>query len=54
LRACDADIQKFCKDVTPGGGRLVSCLREHESELSADCKASLARGKGRRGLGPRK
>ncbi|MGE5256509.1 MAG: cysteine rich repeat-containing protein [Hyphomicrobiales bacterium] len=36
---CAGDIAKYCKDVTPGGGRLVQCLKQHESELSAECKA---------------
>lgn len=37
---CADDVAKFCKDVKPGGGRLVQCLKEHESELSPTCKAS--------------
>jgi hypothetical protein len=39
MRACAPDIQKLCKGVQPGGGRIVQCLREHESELSQACKA---------------
>jgi hypothetical protein len=38
--ACKADLDKFCKDVKPGGGRLMNCLKEHEAGLSADCKAA--------------
>lgn len=37
---CADDVAKYCKDVTPGGGRLVRCLKQHESELSSECKAS--------------
>jgi len=36
---CKADREKFCKDVQPGEGRIVKCLKEHEAELTAECKA---------------
>ena len=38
-RPCRADIEKFCSDVKPGGGRMVECLRQHQSALSPECKA---------------
>jgi hypothetical protein len=41
--ACRNDIGKVCKGVSPGGGRLATCLREHESDLSVECKESLRR-----------
>lgn len=37
--ACKADMKKFCAGTQPGEGRLVKCLKQHEAELSADCKA---------------
>jgi hypothetical protein len=40
--ACRDDVEKFCKDVQPGGGRILSCLREHETQLSAACKQRQA------------
>jgi hypothetical protein len=40
-QACEADAQKFCKDVKPGQGRIVKCLREHEKELSPECRAKM-------------
>ncbi len=43
--ACRADYEKFCKDVRPGQGRIVQCLRQHESELSAACKSEMAEGR---------
>src|SRR5262245_4284359 len=41
FRGCEGDLDKFCKGVMQGGGRLVTCLREHEGELSSDCKGRL-------------
>jgi Cysteine rich repeat len=40
--ACQSDVQRFCTDISPGGGRLAQCLKQHESELSSTCKAELA------------
>lgn len=40
--ACHADVQKFCKGVQPGGGRIAACLKTHESELSPECKERIA------------
>jgi Cysteine rich repeat len=37
--ACKPDVEKFCQDVQPGGGRIIQCLRQHETELSDACKA---------------
>jgi len=44
---CAADIEKFCKDVQPGGGRIIKCLKEHEVQLSAGCKEQLEQRKPR-------
>jgi hypothetical protein len=38
---CKDDARKLCASVQPGGGRAVTCLKEHEGELSASCKAAL-------------
>lgn len=39
--ACSGDISRFCSDTKPGGGRIVFCLHEHSSQLSAECQAAL-------------
>lgn len=39
-QACKGDVQKFCTDVQPGGGRVINCLKEHAAELSPGCKAA--------------
>ena len=43
--ACRADLQKLCKGVQPGGGRLVMCLKQHESEVSPGCREAMAEAK---------
>lgn len=35
---CKADVEKFCKDVPSGGGKINACMNEHENELSQSCK----------------
>ena len=42
---CKADAQKFCKGIRPGGGRILACLKSHESELAPACAAEF-KGKG--------
>jgi hypothetical protein len=39
---CGNDLKKFCKDVKPGEGRGLKCLKEHEQELSPACKAKMS------------
>ncbi len=36
---CSADMKKFCADTKPGDGRLVACMKQHEAELSQQCRA---------------
>jgi len=39
--ACEDDVLKLCGAIQPGGGRIVNCLKQHEQELTADCKAKM-------------
>ncbi len=42
LRAeCGPDYRRLCPNVQPGGGRAISCLQEHASQLSRQCRATL-------------
>ena len=41
-QACADDVQKFCKDVKPGEGRILNCLREHQKDLSLPCQTAMA------------
>ena len=43
--ACSADVKKLCDGVQPGGGRILQCMRSHQSEISSDCQAALANAK---------
>lgn len=47
--ACSDDALRLCGNVKPGGGRMRDCLKEHENELSPQCKEKFGeRGHGRR------
>jgi hypothetical protein len=35
---CSETISKFCKDVVPGGGRIMKCLNDHRDDQSIACK----------------
>lgn len=41
--ACRGDVSNFCKDVQPGGGRILQCLKQNEAKLSPACKAEMTR-----------
>ena len=36
--ACQADFEKYCSGVQPGGGRVVECLSKHLDQLTPQCK----------------
>jgi len=38
---CKAEIDSFCKDVTPGKCHMLACLYAHEDKLSNPCKCTL-------------
>lgn len=46
-QACTGDMEKLCKDVQPGGGRILKCLREHTQELSSACRQEIEKAKGK-------
>ena len=49
--ACEADIKQFCSNVTPGGGRIVQCLEQHQKEVSQGCNQLLEKHESRKGKG---
>ena len=40
-KACENETKSYCSQVTPGRGRLLSCLYAHEDKLSAQCINTL-------------
>ena len=38
---CDADLEKFCADIEVGEGRVLKCLDENSSKISARCTQAL-------------
>lgn len=42
LGQCAEDIGKVCGDVEFGNGRMLSCLKQNSSKVSADCQKSAS------------
>ena len=40
--ACMGDYEKYCKSVTPGGGRIIACLAKESDKITPACKKVLA------------
>jgi len=40
-KLCGSDIIESCADVSPGDGRISSCLQDKSAELSAPCRRAL-------------
>jgi hypothetical protein len=38
---CDKELKTYCKDVTPGEGRVLACLYAHSDKLSGKCEYAL-------------
>jgi hypothetical protein len=39
---CGRDAERLCKDVQPGEGRIMRCMKAHGAELSPGCKQRIA------------
>ena len=40
-KGCQQEIQDYCKNVTPGEGRILACLYAHQDKLSGRCEYAL-------------
>ncbi len=41
IEACQPEIENYCGQVTPGGGRLLACFYAHQDKLSGRCEYAL-------------
>jgi hypothetical protein len=41
VTGCQKELKGFCKDVTPGEGRMLACLYAHNDKLSGQCEYAL-------------
>jgi hypothetical protein len=41
MDACSKEVETYCKNVTPGKGRLLSCLYAYEDKISTQCQWAL-------------
>jgi hypothetical protein len=39
--ACHDDVDRLCKDVKQGEGRILECLKTHQSDVSKGCKKAV-------------
>ena len=39
--ACMGDYEKYCKGVTPGGGRIIACLAKESYKVTPACNMVL-------------
>jgi len=49
-KACNSDVEKHCKDVPPGEGHILSCLKGQQSNLDKGCARELRRARNDRSL----
>jgi hypothetical protein len=38
---CQTELEGYCKDVTPGDGRILACLYAYGDKLSSTCEYAL-------------
>ncbi|MGZ8218340.1 cysteine rich repeat-containing protein [Methylomagnum sp.] len=41
LHGCKTELDRYCKDVTPGDNRLLACIYAHEDKLTGRCEYAL-------------
>src|SRR5262245_57571671 len=49
LALCNADAERICPGVAPGGGKIIACLKQHKDEVSSGCAKALKAMKTKKG-----
>ena len=45
-KACRADVKKNCAGISPGGGRIETCMKDHFADMSDACKEVISQAGG--------
>ena len=40
-KGCETELSTYCKDVTPGDGRILACLYAHADKVSSRCEYAV-------------
>ena len=40
-KGCEKELSTYCKDVTPGEGRILACLYAHADKVSSRCEYAV-------------
>jgi hypothetical protein len=40
-KGCEKELNSYCKDVTPGEGRVLACLYAFSDKLTGQCEYAL-------------
>ena len=41
VAACKSDVEKLCKGIAPGGGKLLACLKKNENQVTVGCAKAI-------------
>jgi len=41
VNECDNDLEKYCSNVAPSGGRLMECMDKNMDKISERCKRAM-------------
>jgi hypothetical protein len=45
VAACKPDVERLCKGIQPGGGKIIECLKKQEKQISVGCAQAVKKAK---------